>query len=61
LCVPDLFDCCGCEAADVIPLKEEEIPERDLLTDKDSWVKSEIGKKKILTLEFLNDANVGRV
>ena len=31
----------------------EEIPERNLTTDKDGWVAFEIGKKKILTLEFL--------
>lgn len=31
----------------------EEIPERNLTTDEDGWVAFEIGKKKILTLEFL--------
>ncbi len=31
----------------------EEIPERDLVMDRDGWVGLEIGKKKILTLEFL--------
>jgi alpha-mannosidase len=31
----------------------EEIPERDLMMDKNGWVGFKIGKKKILTLEFL--------
>jgi hypothetical protein len=31
----------------------EEIPERDLVMDKDGWVGFRIEKKKILTLEFL--------
>jgi mannosylglycerate hydrolase len=31
----------------------EEIPEKDLAVDKDGWVKFEIGRKQILTLEFL--------
>jgi mannosylglycerate hydrolase len=31
----------------------EEIPERNLTTNEDGWVAFEIGKKKILTLEFL--------
>jgi hypothetical protein len=31
----------------------EEIPERDLSMDKEGWVKFEIGRKQILTLEFL--------
>jgi alpha-mannosidase len=36
----------------------EEIPERDLAMDKDGWVKFEIGRKQILTLEFLTgDSN----
>ncbi|HLO30941.1 MAG TPA: glycoside hydrolase family 38 C-terminal domain-containing protein [Anaerolineales bacterium] len=35
----------------------EEIPERDLTMDQDGWVKFEIGKKKILTLEFLKDVD----
>lgn len=31
----------------------EETPERDLAMDKDGWVNFEIGRKQILTLEFL--------
>lgn len=31
----------------------EEIPERDLTMDANGWVKFDIGKKKILTIEFL--------
>ncbi|MGE5775855.1 MAG: glycoside hydrolase family 38 C-terminal domain-containing protein, partial [Chloroflexota bacterium] len=31
----------------------EELPERDLTMDKDGWVNFEIGRKQILTLEFL--------
>jgi mannosylglycerate hydrolase len=31
----------------------EEIPQRDLAMDADGWVNLEIGKKKILTIEFL--------
>jgi hypothetical protein len=36
----------------------EETPVRDLSMDKDGWVKIEIGKKQILTLEFLPDSNI---
>lgn len=32
----------------------EEIPERDLKQDKDGWVKIDIAKKKIQTIEFLS-------
>ena len=32
----------------------EEIPEKDLIMDENGWVAFEIGKKKILTLEFLS-------
>jgi hypothetical protein len=35
----------------------EEIPERDLEIDKDGWVKFEISKKKILTVEFLPESS----
>jgi alpha-mannosidase len=31
----------------------EEVPERDLAMDADGWVSFEIGKKKIMTIEFL--------
>lgn len=31
----------------------EEIPEKDLIIDEDGWVRFEIGRKKILTIEFL--------
>jgi len=31
----------------------EEVPERDLVIDADGWVSFDIGKKKILTIEFL--------
>jgi hypothetical protein len=31
----------------------EETPERDLTIDADGWVNIEMGKKKILTIEFL--------
>ncbi|HLO18280.1 MAG TPA: glycoside hydrolase family 38 C-terminal domain-containing protein [Anaerolineales bacterium] len=37
----------------------EEIPERDLEMDKDGWVKFEISKKKILTVEFLPESSKG--
>jgi len=32
----------------------EEVPEHDLVMDADGWVKFDIGKKKILTIEFLS-------
>jgi hypothetical protein len=35
----------------------EEIPLQDLAMDKDGWVRLEIGKKKILTVEFLPEGN----
>ncbi len=35
----------------------EETPESDLPMDKDGWVKFEIGRKQILTLEFLADGS----
>jgi hypothetical protein len=36
----------------------EEIPEKDVVIDKHGWVRYEIGKKKILTFEFLPKGNI---